>query len=72
MRVCLERGDYYCVNIKTRYQFFNLFRKYHRGRIVGRRQMWVFGGICRENKQCFLLECPKNKRDKATLGKSVI
>ena len=23
-------------------------RKYHRGRILGVRQMWVLGGICRE------------------------
>ena len=23
-------------------------RKYHRGRILGRRQMWVLGGVCRE------------------------
>ena len=23
-------------------------RKYHRGTILGRRQMWVLGGVCRE------------------------
>ena len=22
-------------------------RRYHRGRILGRRQMWVLGGVCR-------------------------
>ena len=42
-------------------------RKYHRGRILGRRQMWVLGGICRETKEIFLVICPNNKRDKQTL-----
>ena len=42
-------------------------RRYHRGRILGRRQMWVLGGVCRETKEVFLVVCPGNKRDKATL-----
>ena len=28
-------------------------RRYHRGRILGRRQMWVLGGVCRETKKVF-------------------
>ena len=42
-------------------------RRYHRGRILGRRMLWVLGGICRETKEVFLAICPDNKRDKATL-----
>ena len=42
-------------------------RRYHRGRILGRRQMWVLGGVCRETKEVFLVPCPDNTRDKATL-----
>ena len=38
-------------------------RKYHRGRVV--EGQWVFGGICRETKECFVV--PVNSRDKATL-----
>ena len=37
-------------------------RKYHRGRVV--EGQWVFGGICRETKECFVV--PVNSRDKAT------
>ena len=29
--------------------------------------MWVLGGVCRETKEVFLVVCPGNKRDKATL-----
>ncbi len=28
---------------------------------------WIFGGICRETKEIFLVPCPNNKRDRATL-----
>jgi len=42
-------------------------RKYQRGRITGRRQCWILGGVCRESKECFLEECPDNKRDRKTL-----
>ena len=38
-------------------------RKYHRGRVV--EGQWVFGGICRETKECFVV--PVSSRDKATL-----
>ena len=38
-------------------------RKYHRGRVV--EGQWVFGGICRETKECFVMLV--NSRDKATL-----
>ena len=37
--------------------------KYHRGRYVEGK--WVFGGICRETKACFLV--PVERRDKDTL-----
>ena len=37
--------------------------KYHRGRYV--KGQWVFGGICRETKACFLV--PVERRDKDTL-----
>ena len=37
--------------------------KYHRGRFV--EGQWVFGGICRETKACFLV--PVERRDKDTL-----
>jgi len=47
-------------------------RKYRRGRITGRRQMWVLGGVCRETGECFLEPCPDNKRDRATLESLIL
>ena len=77
-------------------------RKYRRGRISGRRQMWVLGGVvgicftilqinlmikirmikiftvkninflCSETRECFLEECPNNKRDRETLEKLIL
>ena len=38
-------------------------RKYHRGRFI--EGQWVFGGICRETKACFLV--PVERRDRDTL-----
>lgn len=38
-------------------------RKYNRGRLVD--GVWVFGGVCRETKECFLV--PVAKRDRDTL-----
>lgn len=38
-------------------------RKYNKGRLVD--GVWVFGGICRETKECFLV--PVKKRDSQTL-----
>ena len=40
-------------------------RKYSRGRLV--EGQWVFGGICRETRDSFLVALPGNKRDSATL-----
>ena len=40
-------------------------RKFHRGRVV--KGQWVFGGICRETREVFLVPLPDNKRDRATL-----
>ena len=37
--------------------------KYHKGRYI--EGQWVFGGICRETKACFLV--PVERRDKETL-----
>ena len=42
-------------------------RKYGKGRIRSRRNAWVLGGICREDGDLFLVECPGNKRNRATL-----
>ena len=40
-------------------------RKYNRGRrVVGK---WILGGFCRTTDECFLVECPKNRRDHHTL-----
>ena len=39
--------------------------KYHRGRFV--EGQWVFGGICRETREVFLVALPDNKRDRDTL-----
>lgn len=40
-------------------------RKYHRGRrVVGK---WVLGGVTRGSSECFLVQCPDNKRDANTL-----
>ena len=36
-------------------------RKYRRGRISGRRQQWVLGGVVRETGEIFLEFCPNNK-----------
>ena len=47
-------------------------RKYNRGTIEGRRQAWVLGGVCRETKEIFLVLCPENKRDRATLEKIIM
>ena len=77
-------------------------RKYRRGRIPGRRQIWVLGGavgicftmlqinlmikirmtkiftvkninfLCSETGECFLEECPNNKRDRETLEKLIL
>ena len=38
-------------------------RKYHQGRVV--EGQWVFGGICRKSKECFVV--PVNSLDKGTL-----
>jgi transposase-like protein len=39
--------------------------KYNRGRrVVGK---WILGGYCRKTGDCFLVECPGNKRDHHTL-----
>ena len=38
-------------------------RKCHRGRFI--EGQWVFGGICRETKACFLV--PVERRDRDTL-----
>ena len=40
-------------------------RKYSWGRLV--ESQWVFGGICRETRDSFLVALPGNKRDRATL-----
>ncbi len=40
-------------------------RKYNRGRCVD--GQWVFGGICRETGEIFLVPLPNNKRDRQTL-----
>ena len=40
-------------------------RKYHKGNY--REGMWVLGAIDRQTKNCFLVPCPGNKRDAATL-----
>ena len=40
-------------------------RKYHRG--AYREGMWVLGGVCRDTGNCFLIPCPNNSRDAATL-----
>jgi transposase-like protein len=40
-------------------------RKHNRGRIIDGR--WVLGGICRETRETFLVPCPGNRRDAATL-----
>ena len=47
-------------------------RKYNRGTIRGRRFAWVLGGVCRETKEIFVVQCPDNKRDKPTLEKIII
>ena len=40
-------------------------RKYNRGRrVVGK---WVLGGYCRTTGECFLVECPENRRNHHTL-----
>ena len=44
-------------------------RKYNRGRITGRRQAWILGGVCRETQELFLVEC--KKRDRATLERII-
>ena len=40
-------------------------RKYHKGNY--REGMWVLGAIDRQTKNCFLVPCPGNKRDAATV-----
>ena len=49
-----------------------LFRsKYGRGNPNNRRRKWVFGGICRETRQTFMVMCPGNKRTKKCLHKLI-
>jgi hypothetical protein len=36
-------------------------RKYHRGRVLVSEQSWVFGGICRETNECFILPVQDRK-----------
>ena len=45
-------------------------RKHHKARIV--EGQWVFGGICRETREIFLVPLPNNKRDRATLIEPII
>ena len=40
-------------------------RKYNKG--AYREGQWVLGAVDRNTGQCFLLPCPNNKRDAATL-----
>ena len=42
-----------------------MHRKYHRGQM--RDGHWVFGGIETATGNCFMVECPNNRRDAATL-----
>ena len=39
-------------------------REFNRDRRVGK---WVLGGFCRTTDECFLVECPNNRRDHHTL-----
>merc|ERR1719285_24073 len=47
-------------------------RKYHKGRISGRRQCWVLGGVVRETGEMFIDICPNNLRDKPTLERMIL
>ena len=61
-------------------------RKYQRGRITGRRQQWILGGVCRshtfslnvyiflcrETGECFLEQIPKNKRSKPIMESLIL
>ncbi|RWR99592.1 Transposase: ISXO2-like domain-containing protein, partial [Dinothrombium tinctorium] len=40
-------------------------RKYNVGKVLRSQEVWVFGGICRETKECFV--APVLRRDEATL-----
>ncbi|RWR99987.1 hypothetical protein B4U79_10604, partial [Dinothrombium tinctorium] len=40
-------------------------RKYDVGRVLKSQQLWVFGGICRNDRRCFVV--PVERRDAATL-----
>lgn len=43
-------------------------RKYNRGRLLP--QQWIFGGICRETKDCFMYVVPD--RIKETLEETIV
>jgi hypothetical protein len=34
-------------------------RKYKKGRVLKTEQFWVFGGICREDRRCFIVQAEK-------------
>ena len=36
-------------------------RKYNRGRVLP--NTWVFGGICRETRECFMYVVPNRKKE---------
>jgi hypothetical protein len=40
-------------------------RKYHKGRYLKTEALWIFGGICRENNECFIERV--KRRDEKTL-----
>ena len=47
-------------------------RKYNKGTKEGHRLMWVFGGVCRETQQCFLVICPGGERSMEVLDEIVL
>jgi len=42
-----------------------MHRKHHRGTHFG--GQWVFGGVERGSGRCFVVPCPRNRRDANTL-----